>query len=159
MSSETASSGQPRLFVARILLGVLTVIGAAIGGWADTAPATFYRTFPGFGRHWLPPLGPYNEHLVTDFGALNLGLAAAALVAAITLTRSATAAACAAWLVYSIPHLIFHALHGKPFAVEDDVAVLATLITAGVAAAVALWLVCSSSPRTAEAALQSSRIG
>jgi hypothetical protein len=147
MSTATAGRGG-RLFLARLLLDALAVIGGGIGGWAETAPAHFYRTFPGFGRHWLPPLGPYNEHLVRDFGALNLGLAAAAVVAAITLTRSATTAACAAWLVYSIPHLIFHAFNGKPFGVGDDVAVLVSLVAAAAAAALALWLVLTAVPRS-----------
>jgi hypothetical protein len=138
-----------RMLVARALLLALTLTGASIGGWAQIAPAAFYRTFPGFGRHWLPPLGPYNEHLVRDFGALNLGLAAATLVAAITLTRSATATAAAAWLVYSVPHLAFHAAHGAPFAAADDVAVLTTLSAAGVAAAVAWWSVATAAPMRA----------
>jgi len=142
------AAGAPRSrrsLVARALLGALTLIGVAVGGWAQAAPAAFYRSFPGLGRHWLPPLGPYNEHLVRDFGALNLGLAAAALVAAITLTRSATATAAAAWLVYSVPHLAFHAAHGGPFRVGDNIAVLATLSAAAAAAAAAWWLVATSS--------------
>jgi len=137
----TSQGGGPRLLVARALLGALALTGAGIGGWAQAAPAAFYRSFPGFGRHWLPPLGPYNEHLVRDFGALNLGLAAAALVAAVTLTRSATAAACAAWLVYSVPHVAFHATHGGPFVAGDDIAVLGSLAAAAAAAAAAGWLV------------------
>jgi hypothetical protein len=144
------ASRSRRSRVARALLGVLTLIGAAVGGWAEVGPVSFYRSFPGFGRHWLPPLGPYNEHLVRDFGALNLGLAAAALVAAITLTRSATATAAAAWLVYSVPHLAFHAAHGGPFDVGDDIAVLATLAAAAAAAAAAWWLV-ATSPSVPEA--------
>jgi hypothetical protein len=133
-----------KLLAARTLLVALALVGIYVGGWAETAPAAFYRHFPGFGRHWLPPLGPYNEHLVRDFGALNLGLAAAAIVAAVTLTRSATATAVAAWLVYSVPHLAFHATHGGGFAVEDDIAVLVMLASAVIAAAVALWLVATT---------------
>ena len=41
---------------------------------------------------------------------LNLGLAAAALAAAILLAGAAWAAA-AAWIAYSLPHLVFHAGH------------------------------------------------
>lgn len=141
MTAHVKPGSTRRLLVARTLLAALTVAGASIGSWAAAAPAAFYRSFPGFGRHWLPPLGPYNEHLVRDFGALNLGLAAAALVAAVTLTRSATAAAAAAWLVYSVPHVAFHATHGGPFVAGDDVAVLASLAAAAAAAAVAWWLV------------------
>lgn len=145
----TGASRPRRLVVARALLGALTVTGAAVGGWAQAAPAAFYRSFPGFGRHWLPPLGPYNEHLVRDFGALNLGLAAAALVAAITLTRSATATASVAWLVYSVPHLAFHADHGAAFPAGDDIAVLTTLSAAAAAAAAAWWLVATTAPASA----------
>jgi hypothetical protein len=143
MTAQVASrsSRSRRLPLARTLLAALTLTGVAVGGWAQAAPAAFYRSFPGFGRHWLPPLGPYNEHLVRDFGALNLGLAAAALVAAVILTRSATATAAAAWLVYSIPHVAFHAAHGEPFTAGDDIAVLMTLSAAAAAAAAAWWLV------------------
>jgi len=135
------------LRLARVLLVALTATGAAVGLWAQAAPAAFYRSFPGFGRHWLPPLGPYNEHLVRDFGALNLGLAAAALVAAFTLTRSATMTAAAAWLVYSVPHVAFHASHGDAFATGDDVATLASLGAAGAAALAAWWLVFTAAAR------------
>jgi len=135
------STRSGRLRLARVLLVALTATGAAVGLWAQAAPAAFYRSFPGFGRHWLPPLGPYNEHLVRDFGALNLGLAAAALVAAITLTRSATMTAAAAWLVYSVPHVAFHATHGEAFGAGDDIAALASLSAAAAVALAAWWLV------------------
>jgi hypothetical protein len=133
---------------ARTLLAVLALTGAVVGGWAEAAPAAFYRSFPGFGRHWLPPLGPFNDHLVRDFGALNLGLAAAALVAAVTLTRSATATATAAWIAYSLPHLAFHAAHPGAFVVGDDVGILATLAASAIAAALALWLVMTCTTTT-----------
>ena len=107
--------------IARVMFGLLAIAGATIGAWAEAAPHSFYRSFPGFGRHWLPPLGPYNEHMVRDFGALNLGLAAAAVVAAILLGAAAWAAA-AAWLAYSLPHLIFHAIHTEPYGTVDNVA-------------------------------------
>lgn len=132
-----------RLLAARLLLGVLAVTGGAIGGWAVAAPAAFYRDFPGFGRHWLPPLGPFNEHLVLDFGALNLGLAAATLVAAVALTRSAVVSAALGWIVYSAPHLAFHVDYRQALGAADDVAVLVVLGTAAVAAVLALWLVVS----------------
>src|SRR4051794_2047084 len=50
---------------------------AAVSIWALVAPRSFYRDFPGAGRHWLPPLGSFNEHLVNDYGAFTLGLAIA----------------------------------------------------------------------------------
>ena len=50
-------------------------------------------TFPGGGRHWLPMLGAYNEHLARDVGALYLALAVLSAGAALRaadgyLTRS-----------------------------------------------------------------------
>ena len=133
-----------RLTAARMLLGGLALAGFNVGGWADANPASFYRSFPGFGRHWLTPLGPFNEHLVRDFGSLNLGLAVAALVAAICLTRSATVTASLAWLAYLLPHLAFHATHGEMFSAGENTAVLLSLVAPGIAAAVALYLVLSA---------------
>jgi hypothetical protein len=121
------------------MFGLLAIAGATIGGWAEASPGSFYRTFPGFGRHWLPPLGPYNEHMVRDFGGLNLGLAAAAGIAAIMLGAAAWAAA-AAWIAYSLPHLVFHAIHTDPYGTVDNVANLVVLSAALVAPVVALLL-------------------
>ena len=141
MTAEPTGDRRPggSRYAARVLFGLLAIVAGALGGWAEAAPRSFYRTFPGFGHHWLPPLGPYNEHLLRDFGALNLGLAAAALVAAILLGAAAWAAA-AAWIAYSLPHLVFHAIHTDPYGVADNVANLVALTAALVWPAVALWL-------------------
>lgn len=48
---------------ARAFFVVSAVAAAGIGAWAASAPRSFYRSFPGFGRHWISALGPYNEHL------------------------------------------------------------------------------------------------
>jgi hypothetical protein len=133
-------SAQVRL--TRTLFAVLALSSAAVGGWALAAPEQFHRDFPGVGaHHWLPPLGPYNEHMVRDFGALNLGLAAAAVVAAVALTRSAAACATAALETYSVPHLVFHAVHTDPYPVADNVANLVALSLAVLVPAIACWLV------------------
>src|SRR3954454_15175144 len=88
-------SGRAARSTARAVYIAMAVALGGVGAWALVAPDRFYRSFPGLvGRHWLPPLGPYNEHLIRDFGGLNLGLAAAAVVAGVALTPSA--ALCAA---------------------------------------------------------------
>lgn len=116
---------------ARVLFALLGVALVAVGGWAELAPHRFYLDFPGVaGRHWLPPLGPYNEHLVRDFGGLNLALAAAAAVAAVTLARAAAACATAAWEAYSLPHFAFHAAHTGPYSSGDNIANLVVLALA-----------------------------
>ena len=132
----------PASTTARALFSVLAGVAVWIGGWAEVAPRSFYLSFPGFGRNWIAPLGPYNEHLLRDLGGLNLGLAAAAVVAAVALTRSAAICAAAAWLVYSVPHLVFHAFHTEPFTGIDNAATLASLaapVVAPLAATVLVW--------------------
>jgi len=132
---------------ARALFVAMAVALGVVGGWALLAPAGFYRNFPAVGgRHWLPPLGAYNEHMVRDFGGLNLGRASAALGAAVMLTRSAALCAAAAWEAYSLPHLAFHAAHTDPYATSDNVLNLVALSIAVVAPAVACGLVWRSDP-------------
>lgn len=126
--------------LARVLFVGLAAVGGVVGGWAEASPGGFYRTFPGFGHHWLPPLGPYNEHLLRDFGALNLGLTVAALVAAVALTRPTAVAVGAAWFVYGVPHLAFHLGHTDIYSTADNVANLTALVLGVVAPAAATGL-------------------
>lgn len=93
----------------RVLLIVLALIAAPIGGWAYLAPHSWYENFPGLGMRWLPPLGPYNEHFCSDVGSTYLGLMVLALVAAVHVTSTgAVRVAAATWLTFSIFHLIYH---------------------------------------------------
>jgi hypothetical protein len=41
------------------------------------------RDFPGAGRSWVAPDGPFNEHLARDVGVLNLALAVVTIAAAV----------------------------------------------------------------------------
>ncbi|HEV7964049.1 MAG TPA: hypothetical protein VGP57_16040 [Actinoplanes sp.] len=98
--------------VRRWLLLILAAIAAYVGAWALLAPAAWYDTFPGAGHHWLPILGAYNEHLARDVGGLYLALAALSVGAA---ARAADGylvrLAAIAWLVFSVPHLVYHLGH------------------------------------------------
>ena len=97
--------------VVRIVLVLLGVGSIPLGVWATFAPRSFYDDFPGFGRHWVQVDGPYNQHLVRDFGALNLALAVVTIAAAITLSRPLVIAVAIAWLAWGIPHLVYHLRH------------------------------------------------
>ena len=92
--------------VVRIALVVLGVGNIPVGAWATFAPRSFYDDFPGFGRHWVQVDGPYNQHLVRDFGALNLALAVVTIAAAITLSRPLVIAVAMAWPTWGVPHLV-----------------------------------------------------
>lgn len=103
-------------------LAVLALAGLSIGLWAYFFPVGWYERFPGFGRSWLPPLGPYNQHLVKDTGALYLGLAVLALLALWHHRNNALAqAAGAAWLVFDVLHLVYHAQHLHVYDTTDKV--------------------------------------
>ncbi|SCL35481.1 hypothetical protein GA0070624_5272 [Micromonospora rhizosphaerae] len=58
----------------RWMAGLLAVAAAYQGVWAAAFPLSFYNDFPAPGLHWVAALGPYNEHLARDVGALNLAL-------------------------------------------------------------------------------------
>ncbi|MFK4071359.1 hypothetical protein [Streptomyces sp. NPDC029674] len=121
----------------RLILALLAATGAFVGGWAYFAPRSWYDTFPGFGRHWLPVLGPFNEHLVKDVGAMYLALAALSAVAAWRAENVlAVQLAGLAWLVFSIPHLIYHLQHLNMYGGVDkalNVASLSLFVLAGAA--------------------------
>ena len=112
----------------RILMVVLLVSGLVVGAWALAAPMSFYESFPGLGMTWVSADGPFNEHLVRDVGALNLALAIVTAVAALRPERLLVMAAAAAWLVYGLPHLAYHAVHAGVLPATDAVAEIAALL-------------------------------
>ena len=132
----------------RIGLIVLALSSAPLGVWATLAPRSFYDDFPGMGRHWVALDGPYNHHLVTDFGSLNLALAVVTIAALIYLTRPLIIATALAWLAYAIPHELYHARHLDPFGTSDKVLQLAG-IGLDIAVAVALLVTEATANRRA----------
>ena len=102
------------------MLGVLLLIALVTGLWAAVAPRSFYDSFPGgSGLHWVSADGPYNRHLVSDVGSMYLALAALT-VAALgrpTLARLAGVV----WLVFSVPHWLYHSVHLGLYGTRDQV--------------------------------------
>ncbi|WP_433260074.1 hypothetical protein ACQPZF_22970 [Actinosynnema sp. CS-041913] len=114
----------------RIGLWFLTVTQAAVGGWALVAPQGFYDGFPAPGHHWVAMFPPFNEHLVRDFGSLNLAVAVALAFAAVTLDRLVVRAVLTAYLVFAVPHMVFHLIHLDHMPVVDQVGNVVTLALA-----------------------------
>jgi hypothetical protein len=133
----------------RVVLAVLAFTSAGLGVWAAFAPRGFYDKFPGLGQTWVSVDGPYNEHLVRDFGALNLALAVVTVCALVTLARSTVVATALAWLVWSVPHLVYHARHLAPFDSAQSVAVLGGIAVNSLLALLLLWLERERAPRDA----------
>ncbi|MEA2428209.1 MAG: hypothetical protein QOF37_1837 [Thermoleophilaceae bacterium] len=117
-------------------LVVLALPAAWVGIWAGLAPRSFYDDFPGTSS-WVSPLGPYDEHLVRDVGAFELGLTIVAVFAIVTLERRLVQAALAAFLVSGILHLVYHLSNTGPLSTADNVLSLAGLAV-GVIVPVAL---------------------
>jgi hypothetical protein len=117
----------------------LAALGASalfVGVPALLAPRGFFDHFP-FVAHWVDLLGPYNQHLTTDVGALYLGFALLFFWAAATLRRALAVPLCTAWAVVAALHLLFHVTHLDGFGTADAVAQTASL-AALVAAPLAL---------------------
>jgi hypothetical protein len=124
--------------VLRAALAALAFVGLSSGLWAALSPRSFYDDFPGGGRTWVAADGPYNEHLVRDFGGLNLALTVVTLVALVTLGRAVVVAAALAWMVFQVPHLVYHARHLDVYGTSDKVATMTSLVFAVVLPAIVL---------------------
>jgi hypothetical protein len=107
--------------IVRIILAVWAFVAAQLGFWATFAPRSFFDDYPGFGREWVRVDGPYNEHLVRDFGALNLALAVVTIAALVTMLRPLVIAVAIAWLAWGVPHLVYHLRHLDKYSTTDQV--------------------------------------
>jgi nucleoside-diphosphate-sugar epimerase len=123
----------------RLLLWILAISALALGFQAEFFPRAFYTDFP-FGRGWVAMDGRYNEHLIRDFGALNLALLVLTAGAIFVGTRAISRIAALSWIVYSVPHLVYHLRHltmAMPGA--DKVAMVVSLSLPILAALVVLF--------------------
>jgi hypothetical protein len=131
----------------RFALVSLAVIGAYTGFWAYFAPRHWHDRFPGFGRSWLPQLGPFNEHLAKDAGAMFLALTVLSLIALRyvhndVLVRTAGLA----WLTFNVLHLTYHLQHLHMYGTFDKIL---NVITLSVAALLSIALLPAVSKRHA----------
>lgn len=109
-------------WVTRVLLLALALPQLATGAFALFSPRGFYEEFPAAGRPWVAALGPYDEHLVRDVGAGLLALSVLLIFAAVSLDRGLIRAALVTWLVFAVPHLVFHVSATDSFGLADNVA-------------------------------------
>jgi hypothetical protein len=105
----------------QVIAAALALSAANVGVWAEFAPKSFYESFPMTGHHWISSLGPYNEHITRDIGGLYLALVT---ISAWTILRPRTEAFTmigAGWLVFSIPHFIYHMFHLDRYGAADTI--------------------------------------
>jgi len=124
----------------RIPLAILAVSGLNVGLWIQIAPRSFFDEFPGAGHRWVAAFGPYNEHLLRDFGAMNVALGVLAAVALFRYQRTLVQAAAGAWMLFGAQHLLFHLFHVDALEGFDRIASPSAVASVVVMAAIAWWL-------------------
>jgi hypothetical protein len=112
-----------------------------IGLWALVDTHGWFTTFPGAGHHWLPAYGGYNAHLAVDVGATFVALGALLLLAALWLERRLVQAALIVYLLYAVPHLVYHLGADDALPSGDRIASDLTLALSVIAPALLLLLV------------------
>lgn len=85
------------------------------GVWALFHPQGFYQNFPLPGHAWVASDGPYNEHLLRDFGGLQLGLAVLVLFCLFRPQEVGVRVTAVVLLCFGVPHLIYHIGHVEAF--------------------------------------------
>jgi nucleoside-diphosphate-sugar epimerase len=124
---------------ARVGLWLLTLSALSLGLYAQFFPRAFYDDFP-FGRGWVAMDGRYNEHLIRDFGALNLALFVFTAGALFIGLRSVAKLTAVAWIVYSVPHFVYHLRHlTMAMSGSDKVGMLVSLALPIILGIVILW--------------------
>lgn len=94
--------------VTRIALLSVGLPSLITGLWIRLAPHDFWSNFPGFGAHWVRELGPYNGHALTDYGGALVGLSVGLIAVALLPRVRALPLMLTAWLLASVPHLLYH---------------------------------------------------
>ena len=105
----------------------VAVPSAMTGLWALLAPSSWWENFPGLGLVWLPATGDYNEHLARDYGGALLALAVLLIVLAVAPRTKLAVAAPATYLVWALPHLVYHVANVEQLSTGDNVVNLAIL--------------------------------
>ncbi|MFF1677291.1 hypothetical protein [Streptomyces sp. NPDC058256] len=103
-------------------LGLLAVVALYTGIWAYFFPKGWHGNFPGFGLSWLPQLGPYNEHLAKDSGAMFLALGILTVIALRSVRNNRLVQTTGAvWLVFNVLHFTYHMQHLDMYNTRDQV--------------------------------------
>jgi hypothetical protein len=110
--------------LSRAGLVLVAAAQAEVGIWGLLAPHGFFTGFPGAGHHWVSAIGPYDEHLVRDYAALELGFAVLLIGAAIWFERRLVLVAGAAFLAGTLPHFAYHLITTDRLSTADNAASL-----------------------------------
>ena len=128
----------------RVVFGYLVVQMGVVAAYILVAPRSFYDNFPEGLGPWVSTLPPYNEHLIRDFGAAGLGLAAVALLAFVWMERRLVQAAAIGVFLGTLPHAIYHSTTTEALSTGDNVLNLAGLYAQALLPLLVLYLASGS---------------
>ena len=128
----------------RVVLAYLAFQMGVVGAYILVAPKAFYDDFPPGLGPWVSVLPPYNEHLIRDYGAAGLGLAAVAFLAAIWMERRLVQAAAVAVFCGALPHAIYHSTTTESLSTADNLLSLGALYGQALLALLVLYLASGS---------------
>jgi hypothetical protein len=100
---------------------LLAVIETVLGLWTVLLPKSFYDVVPGVDAL------PFNEHLMRDFGAASLGLALVIWVAFFRSELWLARLAFGAYLLFAVPHLVYHQTHLEGLSTGDTLFTMISL--------------------------------
>ncbi|MEA2172009.1 MAG: hypothetical protein QOF76_5309 [Solirubrobacteraceae bacterium] len=118
MTPPSLDAAQRRLVVTA--LASTAVLALSVGIPATFAPHTFYAHFP-FVRHWVNLIPPYNSHLTTDVGGLQLAFGLLFAWAARRPAPELVVPVCLTWSLSQALHLAYHLAHLDGFGVFDAI--------------------------------------
>lgn len=113
---------------------------AVIGVWASLSPRGWFDSFPGIGPALAAAEPPFNPHLVTDAAAGFLATGGLLLLACLHGGQVEIRMGAVAYLLFCVPHLIYHAAHPSPLLPALNDALNVVLIGTQAAGALALVL-------------------
>ncbi len=140
------SPSPSELRVVRLALAALAFAALAVGVPASFAPRAFYDDFP-LVTQWVDLLPPYNAHLTSDVGGLQLAFGLLFAYAAVRPSRELVVPVCAAWSLSQLLHLFFHLTHLDGFGVLDAIGQSASLTAITLLPAVPIVLLCRGTTR------------
>ena len=112
----------------RALVVVMGTLTGTVGLWAGFWPESFYEhgPIPLLDTGWVALLPPYNEHLVRDYGFMNLAVTAVSVVAAIVMSPLIVRTAATSVITFGLLHTLFHAFHLEHMSTADAVLLTTT---------------------------------
>lgn len=137
-----------------MLLSSLVQLPTAL--WALADPLGWHHGFPVEASPWLSRLGPFNDHITTDFAAALIGLSVVGLLAVRNGARESIRQASAGLVVFGLIHTAYHLTTIDAYTAAENVISIGGLVAPTAAAAWA-WTLAASRERPQNGRMSPSR--